>query len=130
MMRGSQPLTMSSSVVVTDSANQLYNRHVQANLKHTVWSSGCTAWYNNGSAVTAMYPGSVLHFKGNPALIYTLGIPSSVLTRMIIAEAISTIRGEDFDIRYQNNANPFAYLSNGELEWERTEGADLAFYLK
>ncbi|CAK45996.1 hypothetical protein AnigIFM59636_011314 [Aspergillus niger] len=96
------------SVVVTDTANQLYNRHVQANLKHTVWSSGCTAWYNNGSAVTAMYPGSVLHYK----------------------EAISTVRGEDFDIRYSNNANPFAYLSNGELEWERADGADLAFYLK
>ncbi|RAK98790.1 flavin-containing monooxygenase [Aspergillus ibericus CBS 121593] len=96
------------SIVVTDSATALYNCHAQANLKHTVWSSNCNGWYNNGTAVTAMYPGSVLHFK----------------------EAISQIRGEDFDIRYKNTANPFAYLGNGELEWEGTEGGDLAFYLK
>ncbi|PWY76999.1 FAD/NAD(P)-binding domain-containing protein [Aspergillus heteromorphus CBS 117.55] len=96
------------SVVVKDSAIHMYNRYAQANLKHTVWSTGCQAWYNNGSVVTAMYPGSVLHFK----------------------EAISTIRGEDFDIRYSNTVNPFAFLGNGELVWEREQGGDLAYYLK
>lgn len=53
-----------------------------------------------------MYPGSVIHFK----------------------EAIGNIRGEDFDIRY-NSFDQFAFLGNGELEWERDEGADLGFYL-
>lgn len=45
-------------------------------------------------------------------------------------EAIEDIRGEDFDIRYNNISDPFSYLGNGELEWEREDGADLAFYLK
>jgi hypothetical protein len=49
---------------VNDSAVRAYNRRAQANLKNTVWSKGCNAWYNNEHAVTAMYPGSVIHFKG------------------------------------------------------------------
>ncbi|KAF4768774.1 hypothetical protein HAV15_002064 [Penicillium sp. str.  len=95
------------SVVVNDSAVRNYNRRAQAGLKRTLWSKGCHAWYNNGQAVTTMYPSSVLHYK----------------------EAIEDIRGEDFDIRY-NSSDPFSYLGNGELEWEREDGADLAFYLK
>ncbi|KUM62460.1 hypothetical protein ACN42_g4650 [Penicillium freii] len=90
------------SVAVNDSAVRNYNRRAQAGLKRTVWSKGCHAWYNNGQAVTAMYPG----------------------------KAIEDIRGEDFDIRYNNSSDPFSYLGNGELEWEREDGADLAFYLK
>ncbi|KAJ5617930.1 hypothetical protein N7537_003044 [Penicillium hordei] len=90
------------SVAVKDSAVRNYNRRAQASLKRTVWSKGCHAWYNNGQAVTAMYPG----------------------------KAIEDIRGEDFDIRYNNSSDPFSYLGNGELEWEREDGADLAFYLK
>jgi hypothetical protein len=49
---------------VNDSAVRAYNRRAQVNLKNTVWSKGCNAWYNNEHAVTAMYPGSVIHFKG------------------------------------------------------------------
>ncbi|KAJ5984731.1 hypothetical protein N7481_006830 [Penicillium waksmanii] len=94
------------SAAVYDSVVHSYNRRAQGTLKNTVWSGGCSAWYNNGDTVTAMYPGSVLHFK----------------------EAIANIRGEDFEIRY-NTADPFAFLGNGEMEWERAEGADLAFYL-
>ncbi|KAJ5825235.1 hypothetical protein N7474_002373 [Penicillium riverlandense] len=52
------------SIAVTDSVVRHYNRYAQANLQNTVWSKGCNAWYNNGTRVTAMYPGSVLHFKG------------------------------------------------------------------
>ncbi|OQD90612.1 hypothetical protein PENANT_c001G08521 [Penicillium antarcticum] len=88
------------SVAVHDSAVRAYNRRAQANLKNTVWSKGCNAWYNNEHAVTAMYPGS----------------------------AIEEIRGEDFDIRH-TTSDPFSYLGNGELEWERAEAADLSFYL-
>ncbi|KAJ5170247.1 uncharacterized protein N7500_003030 [Penicillium coprophilum] len=90
------------SIAVTDSAVRNYNRRAQAGLRRTVWSKGCHAWYNNGKAVTAMYPG----------------------------KAIEDIRGEDFDIRHNNSSDPFSYLGNGELEWEREDGADLAFYLK
>lgn len=49
-----------------DSVVRDYNRRAQAGLKRTVWSSGCKAWYNNGRVVTAMYPGSVLHYRGKP----------------------------------------------------------------
>ncbi|RAL07846.1 flavin-containing monooxygenase [Aspergillus homomorphus CBS 101889] len=103
------------SIVVKDDVVRQYNRHAQAGLKRTVWTTGCQAWYNNGTTVTAMYPGSVLQYKGkfDPRF----------------AEAISYIRGEDFDIKYRAS-NPFAYLGNGELEWERAEDADLSFYLK
>ncbi|KAJ9488497.1 hypothetical protein VN97_g4794 [Penicillium thymicola] len=90
------------SVALNHSAIRNYSRHAQAGLKRTVWSKGCHAWYNNGQAVTAMYRG----------------------------KAIEDIRDEDFDIRYENNSDPFSYLGIGELEWERAEDADLAFYLK
>ncbi|RAH48748.1 flavin-containing monooxygenase [Aspergillus brunneoviolaceus CBS 621.78] len=90
------------SIVVKDSILRQYNSRAQAALRNTVWATGCQAWYNNGTTkVTAMYPG----------------------------KAISYIRGEDFDIKYRTS-DPFAYLGNGELEWERAEDADLAFYLK
>ncbi|BCS27046.1 flavin-containing monooxygenase [Aspergillus puulaauensis] len=101
-----------NSVVVKDSVVASFNRYAVQSLKRNVWSKGCTAWYGKkdasgeGKVVTAMYPGSILHFK----------------------EFIKTIRGEHFDIKY-NSSNPFRYLGNGELEMERAEGGDLAYYL-
>ncbi|KAL5041857.1 hypothetical protein BDW71DRAFT_157954 [Aspergillus fruticulosus] len=100
------------SVVVKDSIVDDFNRYAAENLKRCVWSKGCTAWYSKengpgkGNAVTALYPGSALHYK----------------------EYIKTIRGEHFDIRY-NTSNPFRFLGNGELEMERN-GGDLAYYLQ
>ncbi|KAL2817987.1 hypothetical protein BDW59DRAFT_129793 [Aspergillus cavernicola] len=101
------------SIVVKDSIVHAFNRYAAENLKRCVWSNGCTAWYSKKNApgenntVTAMYPGSALHYKAY----------------------IKTIRGEHFDIQY-NTANPFGYLANGELELERTEGGDMAYYLQ
>ncbi|KAL4880541.1 hypothetical protein BJY04DRAFT_191003 [Aspergillus karnatakaensis] len=101
------------SIVVKDSIVDAFNKYAQENLKRCVWSKGCTAWYSKKdgegpgvNTVTAMYPGSALHYK----------------------EYIRTIRGEHFDIRY-NTENPFRYLANGELEMERN-GGDLAYYLE
>ncbi|KAL3433933.1 hypothetical protein BDV09DRAFT_170944 [Aspergillus tetrazonus] len=100
------------SVVVKDSIVHAFNRYAAENLKRCVWSKGCTAWYNKqnssgeGNTVTALYPGSALHYK----------------------EYIKTIRGEHFDIRY-NTSNPFRFLGNGELEMERN-GGDTAYYLQ
>ncbi|OJJ05818.1 hypothetical protein ASPVEDRAFT_87153 [Aspergillus versicolor CBS 583.65] len=100
------------SVVVKDSVVASFNRYAVQSLKRNVWSKGCTGWYGKKDAsgenkvVTAMYPGSILHYK----------------------EFIKTIRGEHFDIRY-NSSNPFRYLGNGELEMERAEGGDMAYYL-
>ncbi|KAL4798345.1 hypothetical protein BDV19DRAFT_21008 [Aspergillus venezuelensis] len=100
------------SIVVKDSIVDLFNRYAAENLKRNVWSKGCTAWYSKknkpgeSNTVTAMYPGSALHYK----------------------EYIKTIRGEHFDIRY-NTTNPFRFLGNGELFMERN-GGDLAYYLE
>ncbi|KAL4863636.1 hypothetical protein BDV12DRAFT_25498 [Aspergillus spectabilis] len=101
------------SIVVKDEIVRAFNRYAGENLKRCVWSKGCTAWYSKKNeetpgenTVTAMYPGSALHYK----------------------EFIRTIRGEHFDIRY-NTENPFRYLANGELEMERN-GGDLAYYLQ
>ncbi|KAL4757900.1 flavin-containing monooxygenase [Aspergillus foveolatus] len=100
------------SVAVKDSIVHAFNRYAAENLKRCVWSKGCTAWYNKqngsgeGNTVTALYPGSALHYK----------------------EYIKTIRGEHFDIRY-NTSNPFRFLGNGELEMERN-GGDTAYYLQ
>lgn len=55
--------------------------------------------------------------------------PDHIFRTDLAIEAIEDILGEDFDIRY-NSSDPFSYLGNGELEWEREDGADLAFYLK
>ncbi|KAL4914978.1 hypothetical protein BDW62DRAFT_133987 [Aspergillus aurantiobrunneus] len=101
------------SVAVKDSVVSDFNRYAAENLKRCVWSKGCTAWYSkkNGpgesNTVTAMYPGSALHYKA----------------------FIKTIRGEHFDIRH-NTSNSFRYLANGELEMERAEWGDLAYYLQ
>jgi hypothetical protein len=121
---------VSRSVAVKDSVVRDYNTFAQENLKRAVWSKGCHAWYNKKNkggdvTVTAMYPGSVLHYKGELLLPFTKINPNPDHD----AAFLSTIRGEHFDIRY-NTTNPFRYLGNGELAWEREEGADLAFYLK
>jgi hypothetical protein len=56
------------SVCVTREAVRDYNEYSQALLKGTVWAADCKSWYKNGKTegkVTALYAGSVLHFRGN-----------------------------------------------------------------
>lgn len=75
-----------------DDIVRAYNRYAVEGLKRCVWSKGCTAWYNkrNGESttVTAMYPGSVLHYKGG----YCLREIIHVLTKQNISKlsALST----------------------------------------
>ncbi|KAE8334229.1 hypothetical protein BDV24DRAFT_173606 [Aspergillus arachidicola] len=100
------------SVVVKDSVVRDYNKFAQETLKRCVWSKGCHTWYSKrkegpDNIVTAMYPGSILHFK----------------------VCMEKLRPEDFEIQY-NTSNPFRFMGNGELAFERKPGADLAFYLK
>lgn len=55
------------AVCVRDDAVREYNIYSQEFLKRTVWSGGCRSWYKNGKVdgkVTAMYAGSILHYKG------------------------------------------------------------------
>jgi cation diffusion facilitator CzcD-associated flavoprotein CzcO len=97
------------SIDVTKSAVKDYNTYTQEFLKRTVWSGDCQSWYkhpkSNGK-VTAMYPGSVLHFK----------------------EMLDTLRGEDFVIKY-NTLNRFAFMGNGFTKRE-LDGEDLSYYLE
>lgn len=55
------------SVCVKEEVVEEYNTYSQEFLKRTVWSGGCRSWYKNGKVdgkVTAMYAGSILHYKG------------------------------------------------------------------
>ena len=97
------------SVDVTKEAVNDYNTYTQEFMKRTVWSGGCRSWYkhpkSNGK-VTAMYPGSAIHFK----------------------EMLDVLRGEDFTIKY-NSANRFAFMGNGFTKRE-VDGESLSFYLE
>ncbi|KAB5576482.1 hypothetical protein GE09DRAFT_1053840 [Coniochaeta sp. 2T2.1] len=99
---------MLNAVVVKDRAVRDYNEYSQEDLKRTVWTSGCRSWYKNGKTdgkVTAMYAGSILHYK----------------------EILENIRGEDFDIDY-NSRNSFRFMGNG-LTGREERNEDLAFYV-
>jgi hypothetical protein len=79
------------SVAVKSDATEAWNVYIQEIMKRTAWNdSGCGSWYKNGSkengyrtAIMAIYPGSMSHFRG----------------------MLSEIRGEDFDIGYLNPVN-------------------------
>lgn len=75
-------------------------------LKRTVWASGCSSWYKRNGRITALYPGSILHFK----------------------DAIADIRGEDFHITYRSK-NRWRCLGNGFTERE-VKGGSLAYYIE
>ncbi|KIX10171.1 uncharacterized protein Z518_01252 [Rhinocladiella mackenziei CBS 650.93] len=77
-------------------------------MKRTVWSSGCRSWYKNGKVdgrVTALYPGSILHYK----------------------DMVEHIRGEDFHISYRSK-NRWRFLGNGFTQLEMDKG-DLGYYV-
>ncbi|TKA66995.1 hypothetical protein B0A49_04490 [Cryomyces minteri] len=96
------------SVSVRSDAVDDYNVYSQEFLKRTVWTTGCRSWYKNGKVdgkVTAMYAGSILHYK----------------------EILDNIRGEDFEIDY-NSKNRFRFMGNGMTQREE-RGDDLSFYV-
>ncbi len=102
-------LTPSRSVNVKYDAVDDFNIYSQEFLKNTIWAGGCRSWYKNGKVdgkVTAMYAGSILHYKAN----------------------LERARGEDFDIKYCSK-NKFRFLGNGLTEME-TDGSDLSFYVR
>ena len=78
-------------------------------MRLTVWTSGCRSWYKNHKVdgkVTAMYAGSILHFK----------------------EMLESFRTEDFNFEY-NTINRFRFMGNGLTILEE-KGEDLAYYVK
>ncbi|CAK7242725.1 MAG: hypothetical protein STHCBS139747_004223 [Sporothrix thermara] len=98
------------AVAVSAQATAEYNVYTQEFMGRTVWSSGCHSWYKNnkgaGSKITALYAGSILHYK----------------------EVLASFRTEDFDLVYRCPHNRFKFMGNGITQLEEA-GGDLAFYL-
>lgn len=101
------------SVTVSRAACDDYNVYTQEFLKRTVWTSGCRSWYKNGKVegrVTAMYAGSILHYK----------------------EMLEEWRMEDFEFEFWGR-NRFGFMGNGFTAREVRSGLggeDLAFYME
>lgn len=74
-----------------------------------MWTGNCRSWFKNGSVdgrVTAMYAGSVMHFK----------------------EVLEEFRTEDFEFAWRNR-NRFSFMGNGITIREEKKG-DLAYYVR
>ncbi|TKA77630.1 hypothetical protein B0A49_04194, partial [Cryomyces minteri] len=100
------------SICVKNEIIEAYNIYLQEILRRTAWNRNCESWYKKGRAddyrtgITAIYPGSMNHFKA----------------------MLETIRPEDFEIAYRSR-NPFKFFGNGLTALDLQEGADLAWYL-
>ena len=84
-----------------------YN-HTHELMKRLVWSSACRSWFKNGKThgpVTAIYPGSRLHF----------------------IELMDKVRFEDYDITYRTN-NRFQFMGNGFTHTEMSVEGDPVWY--
>lgn len=85
----------------------LYN-HTHELMKRLVWSSACRSWFKNGAThgpVTAIYPGSRLHFF----------------------ELLKDVRWEDYDLKWRTD-NRFQFMGNGFSETECTVDGDPVWY--
>lgn len=97
------------SVIVKPEVVREFNDYSQEFLKKTVWASGCRSWYKDhkiDGRVSAMYAGSVLHYR----------------------ELLQAFRTEDFDISYLNQHNIFGFMGSGITDLEAS-GGQLGFYL-
>ena len=83
-------------------------RHADTFLKRTAWTGPCSSWFKGGKidGKPAIYPGSRLHFL----------------------RLIEKVRWEDFEIEYDSQEDPWAYLGNGFHVSER-DGSDITWYL-
>ena len=104
------------SVTVKENVTEQWNVYIQEIMKKTAWNDpGCGSWYKKGSTadgyrtgITAIYPGSMNHFR----------------------EMLENIRGEDFDIEYLNKTNMWAQIHGNGLTERDTNNGDLAPYLE
>ncbi|KAH8880511.1 cyclohexanone monooxygenase [Thozetella sp. PMI_491] len=86
---------------------EFYN-HTHELMKRLAWSSPCRSWFKNGKIhgpVTAIYPGSRLHFF----------------------EMLKTPRWEDYDIDYKTE-NRFQFMGNGFTHCESSVDGDPVWY--
>ncbi|KAJ9419776.1 hypothetical protein FOXG_06971 [Fusarium oxysporum f. sp. lycopersici 4287] len=97
------------SIQVRKDALEDFNSYVQEAMKKTVFIGDCRSWFKNGKVdgrVTAMYPGSVIHY----------------------GEMLEEFRTEDFEYEYTAK-NRFQFMGNGLTFRETTDG-DLAWYMQ
>jgi len=82
--------------------------HTHELMKRLVWSSACRSWFKMGKThgpVTAIYPGSRLHFF----------------------ELLKEVRWEDYDLSYRTG-NRFQFLGNGYTFTEQSPDGDPVWY--
>ncbi len=90
-----------------EAIKDLYN-HTHELMKRLAWSSACRSWFKNGKThgpVTAIYPGSRLHFF----------------------EIMKNVRWEDYNITYGTN-NRYQFMGNGFSQVELDPDADPVWY--
>ncbi|KAF1990549.1 FAD/NAD(P)-binding domain-containing protein [Aulographum hederae CBS 113979] len=84
--------------------------HKDEFMKRSVWADPCRSWYKAGTqnpdTITALWPGSTLHYM----------------------EALAALRMEDYEVKYQGNR--FAWLGNGYSQTELDDTADWAYYIR
>ncbi|KAK8131616.1 putative sterigmatocystin biosynthesis monooxygenase stcW [Apiospora sp. TS-2023a] len=86
-----------------------FKDHADAVIQKTVWSDSCSSWYKaapSQPAKVSLWPGSGLHYM----------------------EAISSLRSDDFDVRYRGNR--WEWLGNGFSQVEQDEECDLSYYIR
>lgn len=71
-------------------------------------SPQCNSWYKSDGKITALWPGSTLHY----------------------IEALREIRFEDWEIAYEKGVNRYDYLGNGHSQTELDPSADTAYYIR
>ncbi|KAK9413820.1 putative FAD/NAD(P)-binding domain-containing protein [Seiridium unicorne] len=82
--------------------------HASRVIEKTVWTDSCRSWYKASAQTNkvSLWPGSGLHYM----------------------ETISSLRGDDFDVRY--NGNRWDWLGSGFSQVEQDEECDLSYYIR
>jgi cation diffusion facilitator CzcD-associated flavoprotein CzcO len=97
------------AVAPKPAATKDFYNHTHELMKRLAWSSACRSWFKNGKThgpVTAVYPGSRLHFF----------------------EALKNVRWEDYEIDYVTS-NRFQFFGNGFSQTELDPEADSVWYM-
>ncbi|KAJ9610802.1 hypothetical protein H2200_005579 [Cladophialophora chaetospira] len=84
------------------------HNHTHELMKRLVWSSPCRSWFKNGKIhgpVTAIYPGSRLHFF----------------------EMLKNVRWEDYELSYKSD-NTYSFMGNGYTATEMSADGDPVWY--
>lgn len=98
------------SIVPKQDATDAFNEHAQTWIQGTCWAEKtCRSWYKNNETgrVNAVWPGSSLHY----------------------CEMVRTPRFEDYEIKYQNKKNMWAFMGLGFTHNQLVDGGDLSPYI-